>query len=145
MTSFETILDRGEPLVYKVTGRSMLPMLTEGRDLVILEKPKARLKKYDVAFYRSEGRYILHRVIRPKNGYYVIRGDNNINNEKIPEEDVLGVLTAFVQDGKKISAEDEVYVRYCRKRVRSFPIRFVIRKLRAVKRAVKARLGKKRS
>ena len=130
MTSFEDVLESGEPLVYRVKGRSMLPMLMENRDIVIIEKPGSRLKKYDVAFFMSGDQYVLHRVIRVKKDHYITRGDNNLVSEKAPEEAVIGVLTGFVQDGKRFSVDDEEYVSYYKKRLRRYPLRVVYRKLK---------------
>ncbi len=141
MTSFEDVLERGEPLIYRVTGYSMLPMLKENRDIVIIEKPESRLKKYDVALFRYEDHYVLHRVVRVKKDRYITRGDNNLNSETVPDGAVLGVLTSFVQDGRKISVSDDEYAAYYKKRLRLYPLRFIYRKLRGlsirVKRALK--------
>ena len=43
MSTFEEILARDGRLVYKTRGTSMLPMLHQERDLVIIEGPKGRL------------------------------------------------------------------------------------------------------
>lgn len=138
--SFEEILDREGKLVYKTRGCSMQPMLYQDRDIVIIEKSKARLKKYDVAFYKVGEKYILHRVIHVRNGYYIMRGDNNLFNEKVPDEAVLGVLTAFVQNGEKRSVTDGDYIAYYKKRVRLYPLRFIYRKTRGFAGKVKRRL-----
>lgn len=137
MTNFEDVLISGKPLVYKVKGCSMRPMLFQDRDIVIIEKPKARLKKYDVAFYKTGEKYILHRVVRVGKGYYITRGDNNLNNEKIPDSAVLGVLTGFVTNGEDRSVTDAEYVSYYKRRVREYPLRFVYRKVRALARRIK--------
>ena len=47
--SYEEILSSGSTLVYTNVGKSMMPMLRQRRDLLIIErKPPGRLKKYDV-------------------------------------------------------------------------------------------------
>ncbi|MBR4333181.1 MAG: S26 family signal peptidase, partial [Clostridia bacterium] len=75
-TAFEEILRRDGHLVYKTRGVSMEPMLHENRDLVILQAPSLRLKKYDVALYKRENAYVLHRVIGVEKERYLFRGDN---------------------------------------------------------------------
>ncbi len=63
MSTFEEILEKDGKLVYKTKGVSMNPMLYQNRDLVVIEVPKGRLKKYDVALYKRGKSYVLHRVI----------------------------------------------------------------------------------
>ena len=69
--TFEEELDRHGHLVITGEGGSMLPMLRENRDLlVIVKRPMdengapVRLKKYDVAFYKRGGKYITHRILK---------------------------------------------------------------------------------
>ena len=143
MTSFEEILDSGKPLVYKVKGYSMLPMLHQNRDLVVIEKPKGRLKKYDVAFYKSGENYILHRVIRVKKGCYIIRGDNNSASERVPDEAILGVLTSYVRNGAERSVTDPDYIAYYKRRVRRNPLRRLARFARKVSGNVRRRLKRR--
>ena len=50
--TFEEILAGQKKLVYKTKGVSMLPMLRENQDLVVIAVPKGPLKKYDVALYK---------------------------------------------------------------------------------------------
>ena len=52
MSTFEEILEKDGKLVYKTKGVSMNPMLYQNRDLVVIEVPRGRLKKYDVALYK---------------------------------------------------------------------------------------------
>ena len=56
-TTFEEILSQDGKLVYKVKGVSMLPMLRQNRDLVVIAPPQGRLQKYDVALYRRGSAY----------------------------------------------------------------------------------------
>ena len=92
MTSFEELLARDGRFVYKTKGTSMEPMLRQNRDLVTVKAPQARLRKYDVALYRRDDSYVLHRVIGVKDGYYRIRGDNTYRVEQVPFGSVIGVL-----------------------------------------------------
>ena len=74
--TFEKLLEEDGKLVYRTRGVSMEPMLRQNRDLVVIEVPSSRLKKYDVALYRRGTSYVLHRVIGVKSDHYLIRGDN---------------------------------------------------------------------
>ena len=102
--TFEEVLDRDGRLIYTNVGDSMLPLIRQGRDLLVIERPRGRLKKYEVPLYkRDSGQYVLHRVLKVRPGDYVICGDNRWRRETgITDEQVIGVLTAIIREGKEI-------------------------------------------
>lgn len=103
----------------------MKPMLRENRDLVFIEKPSGRLRRYDVALYRRGSAYVLHRVIRVRERDYAIRGDNTYRMETgITDADVVGVLTSFVRDGKECAVTDLPYRCYVLVWCALYPLRF---------------------
>lgn len=126
MTTFEEILSRDGRLVYRTKGKSMEPMLRQYRDLVIISPPSARLKKYDVALYKRESSYVLHRVIDVAADHYLIRGDNTYYLENVPDSAVIGVLTGFQRKGKYYDTTDTAYMRYVRFWHTIYPLRLVI-------------------
>ena len=114
MTStFEEIIRRDGRLVYTSVGDSMLPFIRSGKDLLVIEKPQKKKKKYDVPLYRRDsGQYVIHRVLKVRENDYVICGDNRWQRETgITDRHILGVLTAIVRDGKTISVQDRNYLR----------------------------------
>ena len=115
-STFEEELRRHGKLVYTNVGSSMMPLLRQGRDLMILSpRPQGRLRKYDVVLYKREGRYILHRVLRVREKDYVICGDHNWQREYgITDQQIIGVLTAFVRNGVETPVTDRQYLRYVR-------------------------------
>ncbi len=123
MDTFEEILKKDRRLVYKTRGISMLPMLHQNRDIVVIVPPEVRLKKYDVALYKRGSSYVLHRIIGIQDGEYLIRGDNTYRIEHVPQELVIGVLTGFVRNGKSYTAEDTGYQIYCRLWNAIYPMR----------------------
>ena len=141
MGSFEQILARDGRLIYKTRGVSMLPMLHQDRDLVVIEPPKGRLQKYDVALYRRGKYYVLHRVIRVKRDHYLIRGDNTYVLETVPDSAVLGVLTAFQRKGKKHSVTDRNYRCYVRFWNAIYPLRALRARFRGLAVSLARRLG----
>ena len=145
--TFESLLERDGKLVYKTRGISMLPMLHENRDLVVIERTSERLKPGDVALYRRGSQYVLHRVLEVRPNDYVIRGDNTYLLETgITDADVLGVLTMFVRKGKQISVTNPGYLRYVRFWQRIYPVRRIVviayRRLREYAAAIRKRLKK---
>ena len=122
--SLEDLLARDGKLVYKTRGVSMEPMLRQNRDLVMIRVPAARLRKFDVALYKRGKDYVLHRVIRVKDGCYRIRGDNTFSLETVPDGNVIGVLSAFQRKGKQRDVADRRYRLYVRFWCAIYPLRY---------------------
>lgn len=130
MTRFEDVIERDGRLVYTNVGDSMRPLIRQDRDLLIIEKPNGRLKKYDVPLYkRDSGQYVLHRVLKVRDSDYVICGDNRYSKEYgITDRHIVGVLTAVVRDGKEIPITDWRYRIYVHLWCDFFPLRaFIIK------------------
>ena len=123
--TFEELLARDGKLVYKTRGKSMEPMLRQDRDLVILESPGGRLRRYDVALYQRGKDYVLHRVIQVGGNDYLFRGDNTYAEEIVHPEAVIGVLTGFVRKGKQISVTDRKYRLYVKCWCAAYPLRLL--------------------
>lgn len=122
--TFEDILARDGKLVYKTRGVSMEPMLQQNRDLVVIQVPDSRLKKYDVALYKRGKDYVLHRVIGVADNHYLIRGDNTYTIEIVPDSAVIGVLTGFQRNGKHHRVTDKGYRLYTRIWHTLYPLRY---------------------
>lgn len=102
---FEDILEQEGRLVYTNVGTSMMPLLRERRDLMIIRKKgPERLHWLDCPLYkRDNGQYILHRVMWVRKNDYVICGDNQWYLERgITDRHVIGVLEAVDRDGKTL-------------------------------------------
>lgn len=109
MSTFEDVINQQGHLVYTNVGNSMMPLLRQGRDLMIIgRKPEGRLKRYDIPLYkRDNGQYILHRILKTRKDDYVICGDNQWHREiGISDRHIIGVLQAVVRNGKQIPVTD---------------------------------------
>ena len=144
MSTFEEILKKDGRLVYKTRGVSMLPMLHQNRDIVVIVPPEGRLKKYDVALYKRGSSYILHRIIGIQDKEYLIRGDNTYRMEFVPPELVIGVLTGFVRNGKSYTVEDTGYQIYCRIWNAIYPLRKLLFLMRRIVGKIARMLGLRR-
>ena len=113
-SSFEEELDKKGILVYINKGNSMYPLIRQGKDVLIIKKVNSRLKKMDVPLYkRKSGQYVLHRIIKVNENDYVIRGDNTYYNETgIRDDQILGVLSGVIREGKEISVNSLSYKIY---------------------------------
>lgn len=109
----EEFLTHGRTVQLHPQGYSMYPMLLPGRDEAVISPvcESSSLKRGDVVLYRREGGIlVLHRICKvDKSGFYFV-GDNQTEVEgPLRREQIKGVLTAFIRNGREISAESPVY------------------------------------
>ena len=130
--TIEQVLCTHGKYVGPTVGVSMLPMLKNRRDTIVVLPKTERLQPLDVALYKRGEAYILHRVLQVTDAGYIIRGDNCYADENVPEEAVIGVLSEFFRKGKHIFCTDEKYIAYANKRLKMYKTRrfFVLIKLR---------------
>lgn len=130
--TIEDVLSSRGQYVGPTVGVSMLPMLKNRRDTIVVQAKTERLQRLDVALYRRGDAYVLHRVLQPIDGGYIIRGDNCYADEEVPEDAVIGVLTEFFRKGKHYYCTDKKYIKYTEKRLKSYKFRrfFVVLKAR---------------
>lgn len=131
--TFEELLERDGRLVYSNKGISMMPLLRQGRDLMIItRKGDQPCKKLDAVMYKrpdvkGRGAYVLHRILRiNEDGSYWIVGDNCVFGETVKEENVLGIMTGFVRDGKTTYVDDPKYQLYVQTWCRHYRFRFFV-------------------
>ncbi len=121
----------GKTVVFAPKGTSMLPLLRQGVDNVVIKKAPPKLKKYDLPLYRREnGQFVLHRVVGVGKKSYVMCGDNQIQRERgITDANVLAVAAGIYRGDKYISCDNAEYLRYCKRQVRKQRLRFYVVKL----------------
>ncbi len=115
MPLFREQLAAGKNIRFSPRGVSMLPMLREGVDSVILSPLPQQLKKYDVALYqRKNGQYVLHRIITAEDTYTCM-GDNQFDPEPgLVHTQMIAVVTAFYRGEKLWLVKNPLYRLYCR-------------------------------
>lgn len=108
-------LAAGSNVRFSPQGISMLPMLRQGVDSVVLSPLPGRLRKYDLPLYqRTDGKYVLHRIVAAGETYTCM-GDNQFVPEPgLTHDRMIAVVTAFYRDSRKISVTDPGYRLYCR-------------------------------
>lgn len=141
-STFEEILARDGQLVYTNVGDSMLPLIRQGRDLLVIKPKTGRLKKYDIPLYRRDsGQYVLHRILKVRPDDYVICGDNRWSREYgITDRHIVGVLTAIIRDGKEIPMTDWRLRLYAHLWCDLFPLRAGILRCLSVMKRVRRRI-----
>ncbi len=129
--SYEEYLETHDSLTYSSVGRSMLPLLRQGKDLfTVAKKGLKRCEAGDVVLYRRPpDQYVLHRIIQVRPDDYVILGDNSVTKEPgIRDEDIIGVMTGFVRGGKAHSVTEAGYRAYSALWLHTAPVRILLKK-----------------
>lgn len=108
-------LENGQSIRFSPRGISMLPMLRQGIDSVILSPAPETLKKYDLPLYRRDnGKYVLHRIV-DAGATYTCVGDNQFQLESgIRRDQILALVTGFYRGGTQHSVNEPAYRIYCR-------------------------------
>ena len=95
-STFEEVLARDGRLVYSNVGDSMWPLIRQGRDLLVIEPARGRLKRLDVPLYkRDNGQYVLHRILAVNPDSYVICGDNRWGHRSQTGQESHGSRPSF--------------------------------------------------
>ena len=127
-----------------VTGSSMRPMLHHGTDRVQLSLRQPKHK--DVILYkRDSGRYILHRIVRVKEGVFICTGDNQWQTEEIRPDQVLATMDSWCRGGKLITIDNFFYRVYVWLWVGILPLRRPVLAVRRLCGKIRRRIKKKKS
>lgn len=112
---FQERLSAGQTVRFSPRGISMLPMLRQRIDDVVLSPIPEKLKKYDLPLYqRDDGHFVLHRIVRVGETYSCI-GDNQFELEHgLRHDQMIALVTAFYRNGKYHSVNELTYRIYCR-------------------------------
>ena len=125
----EELLKTQDEVLTRTKGTSMRPLLRQGRDIVVIKRPRFPLKAGDAPLYRVKGKkeLVLHRILKVgKDGTYIIRGDNLFVKEYITESQIVGVMKAFFRDGKYCDCEtSRKYKLYIILNRASYPLRYL--------------------
>jgi len=131
ISGLEYTLETKGFVVTNIKGSSMLPLLKESIDQVMIEQNKD-IYLYDVVLFRSKDKLVIHRIIKQKKDYYYITGDNQYKLEKVHKNQILGVATNFIKDGITIDRTNKEYQKYVHQIVKTRFIRAVKRKVKKI-------------
>ena len=129
MPLIREILNSGKSVRILPRGISMLPMLRQGIDSVVISPLPQTLKKYDLPLYqRDDGKYILHRIVAVGETCTCI-GDNQFVPEPgVRRDQMIALVTGFYRGEKFHSVTEPGYRFYCRFWHFSRPVRHFIRR-----------------
>lgn len=123
-------LDAGQRVKFSPRGVSMLPMLRQGIDTVTLSPLPEKLKKYDLPLYRrTDGHYVLHRIVKTGKTYTCIGDNQFICETGLGQEQMIALVSSFTRGDREYSVEDWRYRLYCRVWCCSRPVRRFCRRV----------------
>lgn len=133
-STFEDEIKRTGRIIYTNVGDSMMPLIKQGRDVLVISAVNGRLKRYDIPLYkRDSGQYVLHRILKVRKNDYVICGDNRCNKEYgITDRHIIGVLSGIIRDGREIPVTDIKCRIYAHLWCNLFPVRVLIIRIRQI-------------
>ena len=133
-STFEDEIKRTGRIIYTNVGDSMMPLIKQGWDVLVISVVNGRLKRYDIPLYkRDSGQYVLHRILKVRKNDYVICGDNRCNKEYgITDRHIIGVLSGIIRDGREIPVTDIKCRIYAHLWCDLFPVRVLIIHIRQI-------------
>ena len=97
-------------------GTSMLPLIVQTRDSVVLKRNfEEAARKHDIAFYRRRnGQFVLHRVMDIcDDGTYTMCGDNQTELEKgIEKDQIIAYVAGLYRKDKLVDINSGAYKAY---------------------------------
>lgn len=130
----EEQLKAGKKVRFGPKGTSMLPLIRQNVDSVMLKAAPDKLKKYDLPLYRrNDGHFVLHRVVGVKKDGYVMCGDNQWEREYgVKPENILAVADGIWRDDKYLPVSSFSYKFYSRKQVFKKKMLAFMRKIKKI-------------
>ena len=144
MSSIKQELLSGKVIIAQTKGVSMLPLLLEGKSYVVVESVNRDLQVGDLPlFIRSDGSYIIHRLVKIEGNRYYTLGDNCIRGEVSTREHIIGVVKEINRNGVLFSVNNKKYLRYSSFWMKTSAIRiFILRTKYKLRRLIKGLLRK---
>ena len=123
----EEVICSGGQAELTATGRSMRPMLWDGKSRVRLA-PAEHLCRGDVILYRRpSGAYVLHRITAVTKSSYTCCGDAQcILEQGVGRDSVIAKAKAFTWRGRWVDCASPVYGLYWRSWLTVRPIRRLV-------------------
>ena len=140
----EEKLRLGGSVTFRPHGVSMRPLIRQGKDSVTVGALDKTPQVGDVIFYcRSDGQFVLHRIVGEDKNGYILCGDNQkILEHGVKPEWIIGILTAVSRKDKVLDCSGKSYNRYVKVVLPIWRIWVRLRGiLGAVKRNIKRRLS----
>lgn len=109
----QPVIEQGNTVKIKISGFSMYPLVSSRRDSVLLGRAE-KLKIGDVTlFRRTDGSFILHRIVGEKNGAFYAMGDYETKKEyPVYRNQIVALAKGFYRKNKFISTDSTFFKVY---------------------------------
>ena len=112
-TDIKTELEKNGAVICPSEDTSMMPLLRQGKDFMIIKnRCGEKLKVGDAVLCIRGNNYVLHRIVAEVSDGYLICGDNRKTAQHVFDGEIIGIMTGFIRDGKETSVEDPGYKKY---------------------------------
>ena len=104
------MLNSGKTVKMKAKGRSMLPLIRNMYDNVVLKSVKdTSLHINDIVLFRNpiSNNYVLHRIIKIQGEKFIIRGDGNAYNKEIC---TLKDISGYVDEIQRVKGKTKSHI-----------------------------------
>lgn len=110
----------GKTVKFGPKGISMLPLIRQNIDSIVLKKAPQELNKYDLPLYRrDDGHFVLHRVVGKNSSGYIMCGDNqSVYEHGVRRDQILAIAVGMYRGNEYVSFDNETYIKYTHKQVR---------------------------
>ena len=107
----EALLLASEEVTIPIRGNSMLPMLRDGCDAVVLRRyDGGEVVVGDVMLFRYRAGHVLHRVVRVDREKITFAGDGNYQlYEQASREEIVARMVAYVRDGHRRGCDERTW------------------------------------
>ena len=99
------VLAKGRPFRFRAVGWSMSPFLKDGDIITVAPLAGRRPRPGEVVafLHPGTGKAAVHRIVRRKDGFYSVRGDNTDAPDGLLRADrILGVVTRVERGGRTV-------------------------------------------
>lgn len=137
----EEKLCAGGEVVFKPRGVSMMPLIRQGIDSVVLKSPEEPQRGDVILYRRQNGQFVLHRIVGSDERGFVLCGDNQFVFEHgISSDMIIGVMTGIYRGKRYIPRTRLSYRLYSR----SMPILRLWRRFENAGRRIVGRLRRRK-
>lgn len=114
VSALRQLVEEGHQVGMTVVGTSMEPFLMNQRDEIFFQKPDRELRPGDMVFYqRRDGKYVMHRICKKRNGEYFMAGDHQkLLEGPIAEDQIFAVISEVRRNGALINEKTFIWKFY---------------------------------
>ena len=119
MNNIECLLKEKNLCVVSPEDNGMEPLFKVGMSKIVVNTVKSPIKNGDIVVFKKEGNNEISRVIKVKSNSFYLCKDNSDKIEKnVKKENIIGVISSFITDGKVKHCESKELKEYTEKKLK---------------------------